>query len=130
MNKSSGRIETIAKIGAGIGSVTLQGRRDAGGHWQFRTVTDETEAYVLLGEEPPEKTTLPRTKGRGRHQANSESTAMVSRINGEGSISLTLDVTGDQRAKVAASAAEDYWTLQECGGIWRAREVSNLRPSA
>jgi hypothetical protein len=40
---------------------------------------------------------------------------MVRRIKREGSISLTLDVTGDQRAKVAVRSAGDYWTWQECG---------------
>jgi hypothetical protein len=53
------RIETIVEIGAAGGSLTLQGRRDAGGHWQFRTVTDEADLYVMLGEEPTVPTTLP-----------------------------------------------------------------------
>lgn len=58
MRNSSDRIERIIEIGAAGGSLTLQGRRTDGGGWQFRTVTDEGDLYVMIGEEPPEPITL------------------------------------------------------------------------
>jgi hypothetical protein len=43
--------ETILKLGAEGGSLTLFANRDAAGHWMFWTQTDESTMYDLLDEE-------------------------------------------------------------------------------
>ena len=52
-NNSGGAIETIVEIGGEGGSITLEGRRDAAGGWQFRLATNESAMWAMLDEEPP-----------------------------------------------------------------------------
>ena len=51
-NHDSREIETILKVGAEGGSITLQGQRSAQGEWRFRVSTNETALWELLDEEP------------------------------------------------------------------------------
>ena len=60
----------------------------------------------------------------------SEHRAMRWRINGEGSISPTLDATGNDSAKVTRRARSRTAKLATSGQKKRARQESNLRPSA
>jgi hypothetical protein len=46
------RFETILDVGAEGGSITLAGRRDERGAWQFRVATNKAALYDLLDEEP------------------------------------------------------------------------------
>lgn len=52
-NDLSVPIETIVEIGGEGGSITLEGRRDVAGGWQFRLATNESAMWDMLGEEPP-----------------------------------------------------------------------------
>ena len=50
---------TIVEIGGEGGSITLQGRQDADGHWQFRMATNEAALCDMLDEEPPPQEEAP-----------------------------------------------------------------------
>ena len=54
MTKDNGTaIETVVEIGGEGGSITLEGRRDSHGRWQFRLATNEAALYDMLGEDSP-----------------------------------------------------------------------------
>jgi hypothetical protein len=49
-------VETILEVGAEGGAITLRGRRDARGAWQFQVSIQEGGLWELIDEEPPDRT--------------------------------------------------------------------------
>ena len=70
------------------------------------------------------------TKVKPYSGQRSEPIAMIERSQGEGSSSPTLDVNADETAKVRGLGGVHTRDSAKCGANWRARQVSNLRPSA